>query len=156
MDGRLELIENQRRWLIYNRAFFTIIKDRIRVESTYSYQDFKENMQAICHLSFRIFYIFYGILQFLATWVGLVKVFHQDNLIIQLVSAALGFLPLIGTFSGLYGAHIGWGWDLSYSLFVFIIPYFIVNGPILLIAMIDIYKDSRRWKLEKEQSEITH
>jgi len=122
-----------------------------RVIKEYSYQDFKENMNIICHAFFRLLYVCYGLLQFFATWAGLVKVFHQDNLIILLTSLVLGFLPFIGTPFGIYGAQIGWGWDLSYSIFIFVAPYFVANGPLLLIAFFDMYKDGNRWKMEEKK-----
>ena len=153
MDERAEFVKNKEIWSIYNKINFYSIRAKIDESfKKYSYQDFKNHMNIICHSSFRILYVFYGVLQFFATWAGLVKIFHHDNIVIQSASLILGFFPFIGTFSGLYGAYIGWDWSLSYSLFVFITPYFIVNGPILLIAFFDIYKDIKRWEMEKKQN----
>lgn len=155
MDGRVEFVNNRQKWLIWNNVSFFVIRDLIsKGLKNCSYQDFKTNMNIICHLIFRILYVAYGFFQFFATWAGFVKIFHHDNIIILLTSCILGFFPFIGTLSGLYGAHIGWGWSLSYSLFIFIVPYFIANGPMFLIVFYDIYKDSRRWKMEKEQSRL--
>lgn len=115
-----------------------------------SYQEFKEAVNIIGHLSFRIIYLCYGLLQFFATWNALVKIFHHDNIIIQLASLGLGFVPVIGTGFGIVGAHLGWGWSLSHSIVIFfIIPYSIVNGPLLMIAFFDMYKDWKRWQTEK-------
>jgi hypothetical protein len=116
----------------------------------FSYEDFKWNVNIVGHISFKIIYFCYGFLQFLATWSGFVKVFHHDNIIIQLASFVFGFIPLIGTGFGIFGAVVGWGWSLSQSILIFfIIPYFIVNGPLLMIGFYDIYKDCKRWQSEK-------
>lgn len=117
----------------------------------YSYQDFKWDMNIICHLTFKAAYVCYSVLQFFATWAGLVKISHTDNIFTFLISLGLGFLPFFGTFFGIFGAHTGWGWDLTYSFMVFLAPYVVVNGPILLIASIDIYKDWLRWKSEEAE-----
>lgn len=114
----------------------------------YSYEDFKDHMNSICHTAFKIFYVSYGIFQFFAIWAGFVNVFHHDNIIMLLASLVLGFLPFIGTVFGIYGAQIAWGWDIPYSMFIFIAPYFIANGPLLLIGFFDIYKDCKRWEEE--------
>lgn len=146
MDAREEFIEIQEFWSIY-----AVTKERVSEGlKKYSYEDFKTHMNIICHLSFKIFYFCYGVLQFFATWAGLVKIFNHDNIIIILASLILGFFPFIGTLSGLYGAYIAWGWGLAYSLFIFISPYFIVHGPLLLIAFFDIYKDSKRLRIKKQ------
>lgn len=152
MYTREKFVECQEIWSNY-----TVIKERIcEGLKKYSYQDFKIHMNIICHLSFRIFYFCYGVLQFFATWAGLVKVFHHANIITMLASLVLGFFPFIGTLSGLYGAHIAWGWSLPYSLLVFLSPYFVANGPLLLIAFFDIYKDSKRLEMEKKQNMVIH
>lgn len=156
MNERVGFIKSQVNWLIYNKVNFYAIKDSINDRfKKYSYLDFKTNMNTICNLVFKISYVCCSLLQFFATWAGLVKIFHNDNIILQLASFVLGFLPLIGTISGLYGAHIGWGWSLSYSLFVFIAPYLIVNSPMFLIAFFEIYKDVKRWKIKKKQKGFT-
>lgn len=147
MDTREEFAESQGFWLIY-----AVVKGMIGEGiKKYSYQDFKTHMNIICHFSFIIFYFCYGVLQFFATWAGLVKVFGHDSIIVILASLALGFFPFVGTLSGLYGAHIAWGWSLAYSLLIFISPYFVAHGPLLLIAFFDIYKDSKRLELEKNK-----
>lgn len=113
----------------------------------YSYQDFKEHVNIFGHISFIIIYFCYGFLQFFATWNVLAKVLHHDNIVISLVSLVLGFVPVIGTVFGIIGAHWGWGWHLSHSILIFfVIPYFIVNGPLLMIGFFDIYKDWKRWQ----------
>lgn len=148
MDTREEFVGRQEVWYIC-----ADIKQRISEGlKKYSHQDFTTHVNIICHLTFRIFYFCFGVLQFFATWAGLVKVFNHSSIITILASLVLGFFPFIGTLSGLYGAHIAWGWSLSYALFVFISPYFIAHGPLLLIAFFDIYKDSKRLKAEKSKA----
>lgn len=144
MDGRVGFAENKQNWSIYNKVNFVALNARISEEfKEYSYRDFKNHVNFVCQGFFLIFYICYGVLQFFATRAGLVKVFHHDNVIIQLASLVLGFFPVVGTFSGLCGAHIGWGWDLSYSSIVFISPYFLPHLPLFILAIFDIYGDSR-------------
>lgn len=116
----------------------------------YSYQDFKEDLNIFGDCCFKVLFVLYGFLQFFATWELMVKAFHHDNIIILLASIVLGFFPIIGTGFGIYGAYAVWGWDLSYAIFVFIVPYFIVNGPLLLVAFYEYYKDCKRWKAEEE------
>lgn len=155
MDGIIEFVENQENYATYNNSIFAVIKRKISESlKEYSYQNFKHLVNIICHLFFRIFYFCYGILQFFATWAGLVKVSHYDNIITLLVSLGLGFFPFIGTFSGIWGAQTAWGWSLPYSLFIFITPYFVANGPLLLIAFFDIYKDSKYLKMSEKQNTV--
>lgn len=116
----------------------------------YSYEDFREGLNIIGDISFKIIYFCYGFLQFFATWSALVKLFHHDNIIILITSFVLGFLPLVGTGFGIYGAYTAWGWNLSNAILVFfVVPYFIVNGPLLMIAFFEMYKDWKRWQSEK-------
>lgn len=115
-----------------------------------SYKEFKESVNIVGHISFRIIYFCYGFLQFFVTWSALTKILHQDNLIIRLISFALAFFPVVGTGFGILGSNICWGWSLFHSILIFfIIPYFIVNGPLLMIAFYDMYKDWKRWNSEE-------
>lgn len=118
----------------------------------YSYQDFREIMNIICNVTFKICYIYFGTLQFLATKAAFIKMFHHDNLMVTLISFILGFFPFIGTFFGICGAHISFGLTLSNSLIIFILPYFISNGPMFLIIIYDINKDFKRWKAEEKMT----
>lgn len=113
----------------------------------YSYQDLKWHVNIIGHLSFKIIYVCFGCLQFFATWAGLAKFFDYDSIFIWLASLVLGFIPVIGTGFGIFGAHIGWGWSLFDSILIFfIIPYSICNVPIYIIGIIDMYRDWKRWQ----------
>lgn len=151
MDERTILLENYSDLHSHNKVFFDLIKRHIsqRVKK-YSYEDFKWDMNILCHTIFRICFFVYGFLQSFALHDALVKDFHHDNIFILFFSYILGFLPLLGTFAGIYGSIVGWGWDLTYSLFIFITPYFIANGPLWMIICIDIYKDNMRWKAERK------
>lgn len=116
----------------------------------YSYKNFKEHVNIVGHISYKILYVCYSFAQFFALHSALVKAFHNDNIIIMLTSFVLGFIPFLGTLFGIYGAHVGWGWGLSHAVLIFfVIPYFIVNGPLLMIVCYDIYKDWKRWQTEK-------
>lgn len=151
MNENAVFIENYVKGCFDNKINFIrnkVINERIK---KYSYKEFKEAVNIVGHISFIIIYFCYGFLQFFATWSALVKVFHHDNIIILLASLGLGFVPLIGTGFGIFGAHIGWGWHLSNCVLIFfVIPYFIVNGPLLMIAFFDMYKDWKRWQSEKK------
>jgi len=115
-----------------------------------SYEIFKDKLFVLNFISFKIIYVFYGFVQFFATWNALVKVFHHDNIIMMLASLVLGFLPFIGTGFGIYGAHTTWGWSLLQTILIFlVIPYFIVNGPLLMVGFFDMYKDWLRWQSEE-------
>lgn len=116
--------------------------------SKFSYQDLREIVNVFCDFAFKLSYVGYGVLQFFAILTGLSNVFHHSNVIMFLISLVLGFTPFIGTCFGIWGAHIGWGWDLFHSIFVFVIPYVIVNGPIQMIILFEAYKDIKRWKVE--------
>lgn len=115
----------------------------------YSYQDFKWHLNITCHSLFRITYVLCGAMQAYATWCGLVDVLHRNNIVVLAASIGLGFVPVIGSGFGIYGAHMSWGWSLLHGFVVFIIPYFIVNTPLLMIAFVDMYKDWLRWQAEK-------
>lgn len=140
MEERVFSIENCAELDLRNRAFFNT---DYKIKK-YSYEKFKWDMNIFCHTIFRIAFVIYGFLQFFVTHAAFVKILHQDNIFIQLVSLILGFFPFIGTFLGVYCAQVAWGWDLPYSIIIFISPYFIAHGPLLLIAFVDIYKDSHR------------
>lgn len=116
----------------------------------YSYQDFKWQLNITCHSLFRITYVLCGAMQAYATWCGLVDVFHRNNIVVLVTSIILGFSPVIGSGFGIYGAYTSWGWSLLHCFVIFIIPYFIVNSPLLMIAFVDMYKDWQRWQTEKK------
>lgn len=115
----------------------------------FTYKEFKEAVNICGHISFIIIYFCYGFVQTFATWGLFGKIFHQDNIITALGSVILGFLPVIGTGFGIFGAHSAWGWNLPNAILIFfVIPYFIVNGPLLMIGFYDMYKDWKRWQSE--------
>lgn len=132
------------------------LKNVFRNETkSFSYQDLREVINTFCAFSCKIFYICYGVLQFFAIWDGLLTVFHHNNPVIILVALLLGFFPFcpfVGTGFGIWGAHTGWGIGLSQSVFIFIIPYFFVNFPLLMITAYETYKDVKRWKTEGKLS----
>lgn len=146
-------VDNYAESSVNSKIDFARKKDKFNIGfKNYSYQDFKEDLNIVCNLTFIIAYVCYGVLQFFATWAGLVTVFNHNSIVILLLSLGLGFFPFVGTFSGIGGACVAWDWSLSYSLLIFIAPYFIANGPLLLIAMVDIYKDWLRWKAEEKNN----
>lgn len=131
------------------RLNFNVIKNKICDGfKNYSYMIFKENLNTFCHFFFRLVYVCYGILQFYAVWGYLTKVFHSSNTIVLLVSLILAFCPFVGPIAGVIGAHMCLGWNIFYSMFFFISPYFLVNTPLHLIAVYEYYKDRKRWELE--------
>lgn len=134
-----------------NKISFAFQKSKVNEESNkFSYQDLREITNIFCSISFKIFYVCYGVLQFFAIWDGLLNISHHNSIIMLLVSLGLAFTPLVGTCFGIWGAHICWGWNLSHSIIVFIIPYFFVNGPLLMITLFETYKDVKRWRAEEK------
>jgi hypothetical protein len=114
-----------------------------------TYQDFKETVNILCDLTFKIFFIGYGILQFFAISSGLLRIFHHDSIFILLISTLFAFLPVMGSILGVWGACTSWGWNIWSSILIFSLPYFVVNGPLLMITFFETYKDMRRWQAQK-------
>lgn len=145
------VVENYPEYDICNEINFADQNMKVRSGIVkYSYEYYKENTNTVCYTAFKIIYFGYGFLQFSATWDCLAKTFHHDSVGILLTSIALGFCPFVGTIAGIIGANVAWGWDILYSLFIFLLPYMIVNGPIIFIILLDIYKDCKRWKAEEK------
>lgn len=118
--------------------------------SKYSYEDFREHLNILCEIFFRIFYVSYGFVQFLLTLSLFTKVFHDINLFTFLSALVLGYFPVVGTAFGILGSHAIWGWSWSNSVLIFFaIPYFISIGPILMIVLFEAYKDWQRWQSNK-------
>lgn len=150
MDERALCIENYAESYADNEIDFAFERNNKNEEiKKFSYENLKEVVNLFCVFSFKIFYVSYGILQFFVIWNSLLKVFHHNNLIISSVSLILAFIPFVGTGFGIWGAHISWGWSLLHSIIVFIIPYFFVNIPLLMITFFESYKDFKRWNVEK-------
>lgn len=155
MDERAISIEKYTEALGNIKIDFEAIKNNITNGiKNYTFKEFREHTNILCYFCFNTLYICYGFLQFLAIWTGLTKITHHDNIIIALISFILGFTPFIGPISGLFGAHIGWGWDYLYSLFFFIAPYFLVNTPIYMIILIEVCKDIKRWQ-ENDKANVS-
>lgn len=114
----------------------------------YSWPDFREDVNVFCNLSFRIFSICCGVLQFFATMAGFEHIFPNHNIIPVAASFLLAFFPGVGTVFGIWGAHIAWGWYLSQAIAIFIIPYSIVILPMNFIAIVEFFKDIHRWHAE--------
>ena len=137
-----------------NKTIFPPANKTDEENQKYTYWDFKEHANIICHTCFRTTYIACGILQFFAIWVGLTRISHHDNMLIMIASFILGFLPFIGALFGIISAHINWSWSFHYCLFVFIIPYFIANAPLFMIALYDFHKDQQHWKSYKKRLQL--
>lgn len=114
----------------------------------YCWDYFREDVHFFCENAFRLFYFMFGILQFFAIWDWLEEVYHTSNLAIAIGSFVLAFLPCIGTGFGIFATQNIWGWDLPNCLVIFLAPYVIVNGPLIFIAMCEVYKDVKRWRAE--------
>lgn len=146
MNERTLLIENGSKRLIDKR-----IINRSRVTDKvqkYSYQDFRMDINLVCHVLFKTVYICFGFLQSFAIFSGFLKVFHSDNIIIILSSLIFGFLPVFGPFLAIGSANIAWDWSFGHGFLMFVTPYLIVNSPLVMIILFDIYKDIKRWQAE--------
>lgn len=128
------------------------MNERVLFVRNFSYEDLKWHLNVFCHTVFRIMFVLYGFLQFAVTHAAIVKYIENDNIFICITSLVLGFFPFLGTISGIYCSQIVWGWSLPYSIFVFIVPYFIAHGPLWIIICVDIYKDSQRWRTEAKEA----
>lgn len=117
---------------------------------THCWQDFRWNLNIFCNVSFRIFFLCCGILQFFAITAGFGRFLPNHNIITAIVSLPLAFLPFVGSAFGIWGAHSAWGWYLSHALIVFSIPYFIVITPMNIVTIIELYKDAKRLRAEKK------
>jgi hypothetical protein len=160
MSGKTILIENRLKKYVDSEMDFAfetseadektdIEKFKIEELNSFTYQDLRETVNILCDLTFKTFFICYGILQFFAILSGLLRIFHHDGICILLISSILAFLPIIGSILGVWGACTSWGWNVWASIFVFAIPYIIVNGPLLMITFFETYKDLKRWQSEK-------
>lgn len=150
MNERALFIKEFAESCIDNKINFVIGNAPKRIIN-FTYQDLREVANIFCDLSFKTLYILYGFLQFAVVWNYFYKVFHTDNIISFLSSLILGFFPFIGTICGIYGAHVCLSWSLLKSALVFMFPYLIVNGPILMIILFELYKDIKRWRVKKCQ-----
>lgn len=149
MNGKALFIKEFAKSCAENNINFAF-ENRLNLKiKKFTYQDLRETMNIFCGISFKILYILYGFLQFSIIWDYFLNVFHTDNIISFLISLILGFFPFIGTICGIYGADICLNWSLFKSGLVFILPYFIVNGPIIMIILFEVYKDVKRWRIKE-------
>lgn len=125
------------------------LRNEVNVLKKYCWQDFRWNLNIFCNVSFRIFFILCGILQFFAITAGFGRIFPNHSIITAIISLSLAFLPFVGTAFGIWGAHSAWDWCLSHAVVIFSVPYFIVITPMNFVTIVEFYKDIRRWQIQK-------
>lgn len=158
MSGKTILVENRLKKYVDSEMDFNFETTETSEAEAFktneinslTYQDLRETVNVICDLFFKTFFVGYGILKFFAISAGLLGIFHHDNIFLLLISSLLAFLPIIGTLLGIWGSCTSWGWGIWNAIFIFTIPYFIVNCPIFMIIFFEAYKDIKRWQVEKQ------
>jgi len=118
----------------------------------YALEDLKESIFSFSTISFQISYLALGALQFFATWAGMFKLCHNNFIIVFFVSSFVSFIPLVGTGFGIYGAHTGWGWNLFASILLFVGPYLLIGGVVLIAVIIGLFED---WSKKKNYEKIS-
>lgn len=150
MDERALFFEESKQELIDKKVCFNLEKvPKKEIVNKFNYKNLREFINIFCNFSLKITYICFGFLQFSVIWSYFLNVFRIDNIFTFLISLVLGFFPFVGTFLGIYGAHICWKWSLSYSTFIFTIPYLIIHGPMFMIILFEAYKDIKCWHSKK-------
>lgn len=67
-----------------------------------------------------IMYLVVGLVQINASVVGLEHLTEWWHPICWWLSWFIGWMPVIGTALGIYGAHAAWGWSLTSSVLLFL------------------------------------
>lgn len=149
MDERAIFFQKYSQWYTGNKIDFSAVKNQV-IEGikSYSYEDLRWHLNYICHSAFRLTCVCLGFIQFFAIWGALANIFPSHNIITPLISLILAFIPLVGTVLGAIAAYANWDWNLFGSLCFFILPYFIANSPLNMIAVYETCKDMQRWKIE--------
>lgn len=148
MDELTLFFQKYSQWYTGNKIDFSAKNLIVEYCKNYSYEKLRWHLNYICHSLFRLVYICVGFIQFLAIWGALANIFPHHSIISELTSLALAFIPFLGPILGAVSAHLAWGWDWLYSLSFFILPYCLVNTPIHMISLYEIFKDMQRWKAE--------
>lgn len=150
MDEKTLFLEKSEQIFVNEKDCFVF--EKIATNETinkFTYKDLKENINIFCNFSLKITYVCFGFLQFAVIWNYFLKVCRTDNIFTFLASLILGFFPFVGTLLGAYSVHICWKWDLFHSVLVFISPYMLIHGPMLMIILFETYKDIKRWHSRK-------
>lgn len=113
------------------------------------YVIFKDYLNYFCHACFRFIYLTLGVFQFFAIQNAFSQTFHSGNILISIVSFIFAYTPILGPILAIYGAYSCWDWEFSSAVVIFILPYLLVHAPLIMIVLLDIYKDTRRWKIEE-------
>lgn len=87
-------------------------------------------MKALIGLAF----VLAGIVQICATFVGIEHYTGFGWFLSGFFTLLTGWVPLVGTILGVYGAHVVWGWGLFSSILLFTFPYIIYVIAIILGA----------------------
>lgn len=148
MDEFAIFFQKYSQWYSGNKADFDVKNPIFAYLKNYSYEKLRHHINYACHFTFRLTYICFGFIQFLAIWGGLANSLPHHSLSTEITSLTLAFIPFLGPVLACFAAHTEWGWNLFNALCFFILPYFLVNVPIHMISVYETYKDMQRWRTE--------
>jgi hypothetical protein len=73
-----------------------------------------------------------GVLQVIATVDGVQHLLGWNGFWSWVVALSMGWMPILGSITGVYGAHAAWGWSLLGSVVLFFWP--VLLYPAFLIG----------------------
>lgn len=82
------------------------------------------------------------VLHFLGVRDGLVQYFDVGTIFATLIAMTLGYIPVLGSLVGYYGAVYAWGWDWYWALVVFL-WYLPVAAAVILVKLFFMYRNAR-------------
>lgn len=150
MDEFAIFFQKYSQWYLGNKSDFAVKNPILVYFKNYSYEKLRHHINYACHFAFRLTYICFGFIQFLAIWGALANLFPHHSLLTEITSLALAFLPVLGPILASFAAHCEWSWNLFNSLCFFILPYLLVCFPLNMIAAYESYKDTQRWNAENK------
>ena len=84
-----------------------------------------------------ICYLVLGLVQIFATVAGIAVTLDIPVVIAWILSSFIGYIPIVGTVMGIYGAIEGWGWALWQALALFLGPWIVILGFGLITVAFD-------------------
>jgi hypothetical protein len=80
-------------------------------------------------------YLIFGVFQIAATASGIHQLTGFWSLLCWLGAILVGWVPLVGTALGIYGAHVEWEWSLPAALALFIGVPVLLFIPLLTVSV---------------------
>lgn len=91
-------------------------------------------MAGLIHGICAVIYLGLGIMQIIATVDGVSYFTGLNRLLCWVLSIFVGWIPLLGTITGVYGAVKAWGWSLTGALALFVGPLVVIMLLTALVA----------------------